>query len=84
MFLQFSARLCTETNKFVICCLVSRSTASGLLMSVGRMAAILGNLSFGELVDVYCLVPMFLVAGLLNAGGLLSLKLPNTAHVDID
>ncbi len=60
-----------------------RSTASGVLMSVGRIAAILGNLAFGELVDVYCLVPMFLVATLLAFGGLISLSLPNTRHTDL-
>ena len=52
-------------------------------MSVGRIAAILGNLAFGELVDVYCLVPMLMVASLLAVGGLLSLKLPNTIQADL-
>ena len=52
-------------------------------MSVGRIASILGNLAFGELVDVYCLVPMFMVASLLTVGGLLSLKLPNTSQLDL-
>lgn len=61
-----------------------RSTASGLLMGLGRIAAILGNLAFGLLVDIYCLVPMFMVAGLLAVGGLASLILPNTTNTDLD
>ena len=52
-------------------------------MSVGRVAAVLGNVAFGELVDVYCVIPMILVAVLLSFGGLIAFKLPNTTKVDL-
>lgn len=60
-----------------------RSTAFGLQSGVGRIAAILGNVSFGVLVDVHCAVPMIMVAALLTAGGLSAIKLPNTTGKDI-
>eukprot|EP00111_Clytia_hemisphaerica_P017998 TCONS_00053279-protein len=55
-----------------------RSSAFGLQASVGRVAAILGNVVFGELVDLHCSIPLLLVAGMLALGGLSSLKLPKT------
>ncbi|KAK2164521.1 hypothetical protein LSH36_62g00013 [Paralvinella palmiformis] len=61
----------------------SRSTASGILTGIGRIAAILGNLAFGSLVTSHCAVPMLLVAILLSGGGLISLKLPNTKNQDL-
>lgn len=60
-----------------------RSTAFGIMSGIGRIAAILGNLTFGELVDVHCAIPMILVAGLLVFGGIASIKLPNTTMADI-
>ena len=42
-----------------------------------------GNITFGELVDVYCLVPMIIVAVLLSFGGLIVCKLPNTTKTDL-
>ncbi|XP_033741474.1 synaptic vesicle glycoprotein 2C-like isoform X1 [Pecten maximus] len=60
-----------------------RSTAMGLSSAASRVGAILGNLAFGELVDVHCAVPMILVSVLLVLGGLTSLKLPNTTRIDI-
>lgn len=65
------------------CLSLLRSTASGVLSGLGRIAAILGNVTFGELVGTSCMVPMLLVAGLLGGGGLLALKLPNTTHRDL-
>ena len=61
-----------------------RSTASGFEMGFGRIASILANVIFGELVNIYCLVPMFLVAGFMTVGGLSALMLPNMAGRDID
>lgn len=60
-----------------------RSTAFGIMSGVGRIAAILGNLTFGELVDVHCAIPMIIVSALLVFGGLSSIKLPNTVKADI-
>ena len=48
-----------------------------------RIAAILGNVIFGLLVDVHCAIPMILVASLMLFGGLVSIKLPNTVGTDI-
>jgi VNT family MFS transporter (synaptic vesicle glycoprotein 2) len=67
-------------NKFLYTC---RSTAFGLQSGVGRIAAILGNVSFGSLVDVHCAVPMIMVSVLLTIGGLTAIKLPNTTGKDI-
>ena len=53
------------------------------MLGVARVAAITGNLAFGLMVDVYCLVPLFLVAGLLTLGGLLAMILPSTQHQDL-
>ena len=60
-----------------------RSTAFGVQTGIMRIAAILGNVIFGLLVDVYCAVPMILVAALMSFGGLVSIKLPNTTGIDI-
>lgn len=57
-----------------------RSTAFGIQAAVGRIGAILANQVFGALVDVHCSIPLFLVAGLLSAGGLTALKLPKTEN----
>ncbi|XP_068595671.1 synaptic vesicle glycoprotein 2B [Brachionichthys hirsutus] len=55
-----------------------RSTALGFFTGVGRVAAIMGNIAFGELVDTNCAVPILLVSLLLLAGGLVALLLPQT------
>ena len=47
------------------------------------MGAVLGNVLLGVLVDVYCAVPMILVAVLMALGGLISINLPNTTGIDI-
>lgn len=60
-----------------------RSTAFGVQSGVGRIAAILGNVTFGSLVDIHCAVPMIMVAVLLTVGGLSAIKLPNTTGKDI-
>lgn len=52
-------------------------------MSVGRIAAILGNVAFGQLVDVHCIVPMIMIASFLTIGGLSALKLPSRSHDDL-
>ncbi|XP_078322723.1 synaptic vesicle glycoprotein 2C-like isoform X2 [Crassostrea virginica] len=60
-----------------------RSTSMGIQTGVGRLAAIFGNLIFGELVDVHCSIPMILVSALLVFGGLCSIRLPSTVRTDI-
>ncbi|XP_045608814.2 synaptic vesicle glycoprotein 2B isoform X1 [Procambarus clarkii] len=54
-----------------------RSTALAVTLLAARIGAILGNVVFGYLVDVYCAIPLFMVAFLLIGGGLLGLLLPN-------
>ncbi|CAH1790251.1 unnamed protein product [Owenia fusiformis] len=61
-----------------------RSTAYGILTGTCRIGAIVGNLIFGQLVDVNCAVPMLMVAGLLSSGGLMAIKLPNKTQQDIN
>lgn len=60
-----------------------RSTAFGVQTGIMRIAAILGNVLFGLLVDVHCAIPMILVAALMSFGGIVSVKLPNTVGIDI-
>ena len=55
-----------------------RTTAFGVQSTCGRIAAITGNVAFGALVDQHCAVPLLLIAILLSAGGLVTLKLPKT------
>jgi hypothetical protein len=38
------------------------------MSGIGRVAAILGNVTFGELVDVHCAIPMIIVSVLLVFG----------------
>ncbi|XP_043933745.1 synaptic vesicle glycoprotein 2C-like [Protopterus annectens] len=61
-----------------------RSSALGFFTGVGRVAAILGNVTFGQLLDVTCAVPILLVSVLLFLGGLISLRLPNTKNVELE
>jgi len=58
-----------------------RSTAIGLQSGSGRIAAILANIAFGELIAVNCALPILLVAACMIFGGLISLKLPQTTGV---
>lgn len=58
-----------------------RSTALAVTLLAARLGAIAGNLVFGSLIDVYCAVPMFMVACLLIVGGIMGLLLPNTTRV---
>ncbi|XP_071098545.1 synaptic vesicle glycoprotein 2C-like [Haliotis cracherodii] len=60
-----------------------RTTAFGVQTGVARIGAILGNVIFGELVDIHCAIPMIMVAVLLCVGGLTAIKLPNTTGIDI-
>ncbi|MBN3307838.1 SV2B protein, partial [Amia calva] len=58
-----------------------RSSALGFFTGVGRVAAILGNMVFGQLVDSNCAIPILLVAVLLFSGGLAATRLPKTKQI---
>ncbi|XP_033904382.3 synaptic vesicle glycoprotein 2C [Acipenser ruthenus] len=60
-----------------------RSSALGFFTGVGRVASILGNVVFGQLVDTNCAVPILLVAALLVIGGVAAIKLPRTKHAEL-
>ena len=53
-----------------------RSTAFGIHAGIGRIGAILGNVTFGHLIDSDRSLPVLLVASLLSAGALASIFLP--------
>ncbi|CAL8359050.1 unnamed protein product [Lota lota] len=60
-----------------------RSSALGFFTGVGRIAAIMGNVVFGSLVDSNCSFPILLVSALLMAGGLVALLLPQTKQTEL-
>ncbi|XP_029289366.1 synaptic vesicle glycoprotein 2B [Cottoperca gobio] len=60
-----------------------RSSALGFFTGVGRVAAIMGNVAFGKLVDSNCAVPILLVSALLLTGGLVALLLPQTRQSEL-
>lgn len=60
-----------------------RSSALGFFTGVGRVAAIMGNVVFGNLVDTNCAVPVLLVSALLLTGGLVALLLPQTRQTEL-
>ncbi|XP_020515795.2 synaptic vesicle glycoprotein 2B [Labrus bergylta] len=60
-----------------------RSSALGFFTGVGRVAAIMGNIVFGKLVDTNCSVPILLVSAMLLTGGLVALLLPKTKQMDL-
>uniref|UniRef100_UPI0037E8BFAB synaptic vesicle glycoprotein 2B n=1 Tax=Semicossyphus pulcher TaxID=241346 RepID=UPI0037E8BFAB len=60
-----------------------RSSALGFFTGVGRVAAILGNIVFGNLVDTNCSVPILLVSAFLLTGGLVGLLLPQTKQTEL-
>jgi len=61
-----------------------RSTAMAVTLLSARLGAVLGNLSFGYLIEYNCAVPILLVAGLLTGGGLLGITLPNTTKQPLE
>ncbi|XP_072291854.1 synaptic vesicle glycoprotein 2C [Eucyclogobius newberryi] len=60
-----------------------RSTALGFFTGVARVAAIMGNVVFGRLVDTNCAVPVLLVSVLLLSGGFAALLLPQTKQTEL-
>uniref|UniRef100_A0A3Q2QVL2 Synaptic vesicle glycoprotein 2 n=1 Tax=Fundulus heteroclitus TaxID=8078 RepID=A0A3Q2QVL2_FUNHE len=59
------------------------SSALGFFTGVGRVAAIMGNVVFGKLVDSNCTVPILMVSALLLTGGLVALLLPQTRQTEL-
>ncbi|XP_045111770.1 synaptic vesicle glycoprotein 2B-like isoform X2 [Portunus trituberculatus] len=57
-----------------------RSTALAVTLISARLGAILGTVTFGYFVDLYCAIPLLLVAAFLIFGGFLGLVLPNTTR----
>lgn len=55
-----------------------RVMAAALSLTFGRGGALLGNLLFGFLIDLNCVVPILLFAAMLYISGFLCLLLPNT------
>ncbi|KAJ3596484.1 hypothetical protein NHX12_002891 [Muraenolepis orangiensis] len=60
-----------------------RSSALGFFTGVGRVAAIMGNVVFGSLVDSSCAVPILLVSALLLVGGAVACLLPQTKQTEL-
>uniref|UniRef100_A0AAY4DKR4 Major facilitator superfamily (MFS) profile domain-containing protein n=1 Tax=Denticeps clupeoides TaxID=299321 RepID=A0AAY4DKR4_9TELE len=60
-----------------------RSSALGFFSGVARIAAITGNVIFGQLVDTNCAVPVLLVSAFLLTGGLVTLRLPRTKQTQL-
>ncbi|XP_072138412.1 synaptic vesicle glycoprotein 2C isoform X2 [Mobula birostris] len=60
-----------------------RSSAFGVFSGISRIASILGNVAFGQLVDVNCTVPILLVALILFIGSLAGLKLPHIKNKEL-
>ncbi|KAG7230874.1 hypothetical protein INR49_024901 [Caranx melampygus] len=60
-----------------------RSSALGFFTGIGRVAAIMGNVVFGKLVDTSCAVPVLMVSALLLTGGLVALLLPQTRQTEL-
>ncbi len=80
MFFAFSECCSCSCVSFL---LFFRSSALGFFTGVGRVAAIMGNIIFGKLVDTNCAVPVLLVSGLLLTGGLAALFLPQTRQTEL-
>nr|CAI5845381.1 unnamed protein product [Callosobruchus analis] len=58
--------------------------AAALSLTFGRGGALIGNLLFGFLIDLNCVVPIVLFASMLIGSGLLCLMLPNTGRDTLD
>ncbi|XP_058794888.1 synaptic vesicle glycoprotein 2B-like [Phymastichus coffea] len=61
-----------------------RVMAAALSLTMGRLGALVGNLVFGYLIDMACVVPVVLFAAFLFACGFLSFFLPKTGKETLD
>ncbi|XP_057691841.1 synaptic vesicle glycoprotein 2B isoform X2 [Corythoichthys intestinalis] len=60
-----------------------RSSALGFFTGAGRVAAITGNVAFGNLVDLDCAVPVLLVSAMLLTAGVAALFLPRSKQTEL-
>ncbi|XP_014669036.1 PREDICTED: synaptic vesicle glycoprotein 2C-like [Priapulus caudatus] len=61
-----------------------RATAFGFSLAFARVGAIMGNVVFGQLIDVNCTIPILLVVGFLSVGGLSGLLFPDTIGIFLE
>ncbi|KYN37931.1 Synaptic vesicle glycoprotein 2B, partial [Trachymyrmex septentrionalis] len=61
-----------------------RVMAAALSLTMGRLGALVGNLMFGYLIDLACVVPIILFAAFLFACGFFSFLLPRTGKDTLD
>ncbi|XP_043289400.1 synaptic vesicle glycoprotein 2B-like [Venturia canescens] len=61
-----------------------RVMAAALSLTMGRLGALVGNLLFGYLIDLACVVPVVIFAAFLFICGLLSFFLPRTGKDTLD
>ncbi|CAG9836314.1 unnamed protein product [Diabrotica balteata] len=61
-----------------------RVMAAALSLTFGRGGALLGNLLFGFLIDLNCVIPIAVFAAMLLVSGLLCLMLPSTGKGSLD
>lgn len=57
-----------------------RVMATSLALTFGRSGAVLGNMIFGQLIDINCAAPIAIFAAMLLLSGFLCLFLPNTGQ----
>ncbi|KAF7387378.1 hypothetical protein HZH68_013055 [Vespula germanica] len=61
-----------------------RVMAAALSLTMGRLGALVGNLIFGYLIDLACIVPIVIFAAFLFLCGFLSFILPRTGKETLD
>lgn len=61
-----------------------RVMAAALALTFGRSGALMGNLLFGYLIDLNCLVPILLFGLMLLISGILCFFLPSTGQDALD
>ena len=73
----------TLETDFLYLKLFFRSTGMAVTLAAGRLGAILGQLTFGYLIEVNCAIPIIIVASLLTSGGITGFFVPNTAGTEL-
>lgn len=57
-----------------------RVMATSLSLTVGRAGAVLGNMMFGYLIDIHCVIPIVIFSTSLMLSGILCIFLPDTGQ----